>query len=130
MYKPIREVPLTNGLTVRFFDATRRYFGDYHKVRVKISCEVPVTPNLFDDAASYETALKQLGKSVQYVKEVEQQGVPTADTTQAMEAIVRHFMAHSLGYFQSEAFPRKFVQSESKRVTGKAKRFMSIRMHG
>jgi len=130
MYKPIREVPLTNGLTVRFFDATRRYFGDYHKVRIKISCEVPVTPNLFEDAASYETALKHLGKSVQYVKEVEQQGVPTADTAGAAENVIRHFMEHSLGYFQSEAFPRKFVQSEAKRVTGKAKRFMPIRMHG
>ena len=126
----IREIPLANGLTVRFFDATRRYFGDYHQVRVKISCEVPLTAELFDDATAHEAALKLLGDSVRYLKDVEHQGVATLETSAAVEKVVRQFIDNSLSYFQSEAFPKRFVQSELNRIKVRAKSFVPIRVNG
>ena len=66
MKKVIREIALANGLTVSFTDATRRYFGDYHQVRVEISCEVPLTAELFADHAAHEAALKLLGPTFCY----------------------------------------------------------------
>lgn len=126
----IREIPLANGLTVRFFDATRRYFGDYHQVRVKISCEVPLTAGLFDDAKAWESAVKLLGNQVRYVKDVEHQGVPTLATADAVERVIQQFIDHSLCYFEAEAFPKRFVQSELNRVVGKAKSFVPLRANG
>jgi hypothetical protein len=125
----IREIPLSNGLTVRFFDTTRRYFGDYHQVRIKISCDVPLTTELFEDQQAFEAAFKLLGASVHYQKDVEQQGVPTLGTGDAVEQVIRQFREHSLSYFQSEAFPKKFVQSELNRVLGRAKAFVPLRAH-
>jgi hypothetical protein len=130
MKKPIREVPLQNGLTLRFFDHTRRYFGDYHQVRIEISCELPLTSDLFDDAADCQTALKLLGPSVRYLKQVEQQGVATAAVDQTVEKVIADFLTHSLGYFQSAAFPKKLVHSELNRVRGKRKGFLSQHAHG
>lgn len=130
MKKMVREIPLSNGLTVRFFDATRRYFGDYHQVRVKISCEVPLTAELFDDDAAHRAAVKLLGARVQYLKEVEHQGVPTLATGDAVEKVIRQFVEHSQSYFESEAFPRRFVHSELNRVLGKAKSFVPLRANG
>jgi len=112
----VREIPLANGLTVRFYDATRRYFGDYHQVRVTISCEVPLAEDLFEDAAAFQSAQKLLGDRVQYLKEVEHQGVAGEATGDAVERVIRQFEEHSLGYFQNEAFPRKLVQSELNRL--------------
>jgi hypothetical protein len=126
----IREIPLLNGLSVRFFDTTRRYFGDYHQVRVKISCEVPLTADLFDDAPAFEAAVKLLGASVCYQKDVEHQGVPTLGTAEAVEKVIRQFVEHSLGYFETEAFARKFVQSELNKVLGRAKNFVPLRSNG
>ncbi|HBG05235.1 MAG: hypothetical protein A2075_01430 [Geobacteraceae bacterium GWC2_58_44] len=126
----VREIPLSNGLTVRFYDATRRYFGDYHQVRVKISFEVPLSADLFDDASSYESALKFLGAAVHYLKEIEHQGVPTLETSNAVEKVIRQFVDHSLSYFESEAFPKRFVQSELNRVLGKAKAYVPLRSNG
>lgn len=130
MKKLIRELPLANGLTVRFFDATRRYFGDYHQVRVTISCEVPVSVELFDDLPSHRAAVALLGASVQYRKEIEQQGVAGLLTAETVEKVIQHFVEHSLGYFQSEAFPRKLVQSELNRIKAKAKAFVPLRANG
>lgn len=126
----IREIPLANGLTVRFFDTTRRYFGDYHQVRVKISCEVPVTADLFADQQACDAAVKLLGAKVQYVKDIEQQGVPTLSTADAVENVIRQFMENSRGYFDSAEFSRKFVQSELNRIRSKAKSFVPLRSNG
>jgi hypothetical protein len=120
----VREIPLANGLTVRFTDATRRYFGDYHQVRVEVSCEVPLTVQLFDDPSAFEAALKLLGTRVRYLKQVEHQGVPTLATADTVQRVIQQFIDHSLSYFGSEAFPRRLVQSELNRVRAKSKSFV------
>lgn len=131
MKKLIKEIPLANGLTVRFFDATRRYFGDYHQVRIQISCEVPLTPDLFEDTQAHLSALKLLGATVSYVKDIEHQGVATLSIEGVVERVIQQFIDHSLGYFNAEAFPRKLVQSELNRVNGRAKSFVPLRgIHG
>jgi len=129
MKNVIREIPLANGLTVRFSDATRRYFGDYHQVRVEIRCEVPLTAPLFDDAPAFEAALKLLGPTVCYLKQVEHQGVPTLGTAAAVQQVIQQFVDHSLGYFGSDSFPRRFVQSELNRVRARATSYVPLRAH-
>ena len=127
MKNVIREIPLPNGLTVRFTDATRRYFGDYHQVRVEVSCEVPLSAPLFEDQAAFEAALKLLGARVCYLKQVEHQGVPTLGTADAVQKVIQQFIDHSLSYFGSEAFPRRFVQSELNRVRARANSYVPLR---
>lgn len=127
MKKLIREIPLDNGLTVRFFDATRRYFGDYNQVRIRISCEVPLTAALFEDASACQAALKLLGGSVSYTKDIEHQGVATAAVPATVDNVIQQFIDHSMGYFNGEAFPKKLVQSELNRVVGRAKSFVPLR---
>ena len=126
----VREIPLANGLTVRFTDATRRYFGDYHQVRVEISCEVPVTAQLFDDPVSLAVALKLLGAKVCYLKQIEHQGVPSLGTAAAVQQVIQQFIDHSLSYFASEAFARRFVQSELNRLRARSTSFVPLRAHG
>ena len=126
----IREIPLSNGLTVQFFDSTRRYFGDYHQVRVQICCEVALTADLFADDGELQAAVKLLGAKVLYRKDIEQQGVPTALTAESVDKVISQFLEHSLGYFQGEAFARRFVQSELNRVRGRAKSYTPLRSNG
>lgn len=131
MKQLIREIPLANGLTVRFFDATRRYFGDYNQVRIQISCDVPLTPDLFEDEQAHQSALKLLGATVSYCKDIEHQGVATGDIAETVENVLQHFIDHSMGYFSGEAFPKKLVQSELNRINGRAKSFVPLRgIHG
>ena len=127
MRKLIREIPLANGLTVQFFDATRRYFGDYHQVRIRISCEVPLTAELFDDAPAYQAALKILGGSVLYCKDIEHQGVATLAIPDTVSKVIQQFIDHSLGYFNGHSFPKKLAQTELNRVLGRAKSFVPLR---
>ena len=129
MSKLIREIPLSNGLTVRFFDASRRYFGDYHQVRVKISCDVPLTPDLFQDEASYETATKLLGACVSYQKEIEHQGVAGASVEETVDRVIAHFVEHSLDYFSGPGFPKKLAQAELVKAQGRKRGFIPRGVH-
>ena len=126
MTEPIREILLSNGLTVRFFDHTRRYFGDYHQVRINICCEVPLTAELFDDEQSFRSAQKLFGANVQYLKEIEHQGVPTASTAETAGNVVQHFIDHSMSYFQSPEFPKKLAQSRLKQAQVKSRSFIAM----
>ncbi|MBU5637591.1 hypothetical protein KOM00_12715 [Geomonas sp. Red69] len=130
MQKLIREIPLSNGLTVRFFDATRRYFGDYHQVRIHICCEVPLSPDLFPDEESHQAAMKLLGASVSFKKDIEHQGVPSLSVDQTVERVIADFAAHSLGYFNSPGFPMKLVQAELTRARGRRTGFVPRGVHG
>jgi len=130
MKNVVREIPLANGLTIRFTDATRRYFGDYHQVRVSVSCEVPLSADLFEDQHAFEDAVKLLGAKVLYLKKVEHQGVPTLGTAEAVEKVIQQFIDHSLCYFETEAFPRRFVQSELNRVRARSKSYVPLRANG
>lgn len=127
MKKLIREIPLENGLTVSFYDATRRYFGDYHQVRIEIRCDVPLTGDLFPSGEELQRALKLLGPTASYVKNIEHQGIPTEAVEETVEKVIRHFSEHSLGYFTGDAFPKKLVQSELTRLSNRSRSFVSPR---
>jgi hypothetical protein len=129
MKNVVREIPLANGLIIRFTDLTRRYFGDYHQVRVEVSCEIPLTALLFDDPQDFESGLKLLGTRVCYLKKVEHQGVPTLGVADAVQKVIQQFIDHQLGYFATEAFPRRFAQTELNRVQARSKSYVPLRAH-
>lgn len=112
MNKVAREITLSNGLTVRFADSARRYFGDYHQVRLEVQCEVTVAPGMFQDEAAYRDAVAKIGPTVAYRRVEEQMGVPTEGVEKCVERLVENFSATALRYFDTEEFPGKLVHSE------------------
>ncbi|BEH10255.1 hypothetical protein GSUET_18670 [Geobacter sulfurreducens subsp. ethanolicus] len=115
----LREVPLQNGLTVRFLDHTRHYFGDFHLVRLEIVCQIRLNVAYFEDVTVFEDARRLLGDDVSYRRFVEQMGVPTSSMDDVKQQLMANFMSHSLGYVSSHAFPARFVHSELERARGK-----------
>ena len=107
--KPIKEIFLDNGLTVSFYNHTHRYFGDYHRVRVKIICEVPILEKYFADYSEYSQAKGKLGNNVIFRRDTELMGIPSGELEKTLENVVENFTDHVLSYLSSPQFPRKFV---------------------
>jgi hypothetical protein len=129
MKKLLREIPLSNGLVVRFYDATRRYFGDYHQVRIEICCEIPITADLFEDANEMQKALKVLGPNACYRRHEEHHGVASSDVEKVAAQIIERFLENSLSYFNGSGFSRRLVQSELERAKKKPPTFVAYRPH-
>lgn len=108
----IREIPLANGLTVSFFQQTRRYFGDYHLVKLEIVCKVPLLADYFSNKGEFAAAGSLLGEEVLYRRCVEQMGVPSAEVELVLNRLTADFENTALPYVASPAFPRKLVAAE------------------
>lgn len=110
--KLAREISLENGLTVSFYHHTHRYFGDYHRIKVEIICEVPLLEEYFTNSAEFAEASVSLGSKAVFRRNLELMGVSSADIEQSLERVIANFSSHSLSYLASPLFPRKLVLAE------------------
>jgi hypothetical protein len=106
------EASLENGLTVRIFDNSRCYYGDYHRVILKICCEVRLIPEYFADTVLFNKARGVYGDTIVHDRQVEQMAVPSAEVPMVKENLIAYFMKHSLPYLSASAFPKKLSLSE------------------
>jgi hypothetical protein len=110
--KLAREISLENGLTVSFYHHTHRYFGDYHRIKVEIICEVPLLEEYFTSLAEFADARASLGGKAIFRRNLELMGVSSAELEQSLERVIANFSSHSLSYLASPLFPRKLVHAE------------------
>lgn len=112
----IRDIPLPTGLTVSFYDQTRRYFGDYYLVKLEIVCKVPVLAGYFTEQGEYDEARSLLGAEVVYHRCVEQMGVPSTEIERVLNRLMAEFEKNSLPYFAAPAFPGKLLSAELRKI--------------
>ncbi len=110
--KLAREIPLENGLTVRFYHHTHRYFGDYHRIKMEILCEIPVREDFFDNCDEFADAQTLLGHAAVFRRNIEMMGISSADVENSLERTIENFMNHSRTYLSSPLFPKKLVLAE------------------
>ncbi len=91
---------------------------------------MPLTQDLFQDEASYETATRLLGSCVSYQKEIEHQGVAGASVEETVDRVIAHFVEHSLAYFSGPGFPKKLAQAELVKAQSHKRGFIPRGVHG
>lgn len=116
MTQLLRETTLENGLTVRFSNASKPYFGDFHHVKLEIACEVLLSARYFATEAELHDACRRLGTSVVYRRTIEKMGVPTAEVDTVLGRLIASFVANSLPYLASTTFAPRFILAELAKV--------------
>ena len=121
MKNPVREIDLVNGLIVRFYDHTRRYYGDFYLVKLEIRCLVPLRREYFDSAEAFVEGVELLGETILFRRIIEKMGVPVAEVGRAVAGLMANFEENSLAYLSAPSFSHKFVASQlnkAKRTAG------------
>lgn len=118
----IRRIELSNGLVISIYDTTRRYYEDYHLVRLEMVCEVNLREEYFDNHAEFSEALGVLGESAIYRKTIEKMGVPYDEIGKARDQLVQGIENNCRGYFAKVNFPCKLIMSELAKVRDKSRR--------
>jgi hypothetical protein len=114
--RDINRILLPNALHLVCREDSRRYFGDYHLVRILMSVSVPLEPRFFDDGDECRAARKLLPDPVVYRCVSERMGVSSADVDAVRTALVHDLLRHAGGYLGSSQFPRKFIRAELSRI--------------
>jgi hypothetical protein len=84
-------------ITIR--DLTRAYFGDYHHIRLEVTCRVG-RDHPTEDAV--------------FQRVIEKMGVPTADIDSIRDSLVDDFLSASRAYLCSPDFPEKLARFASR----------------
>jgi hypothetical protein len=115
----VKEIELHNGLTVFIYDHTRRYYEDYHLVRLELCCEVRLETCHFKTDEEFRKAREHLGESVTYRRVMEKMGVSYAEIDKARNVLIDSFKQNALRYVATDDFPRKLVLSELAKILKK-----------
>lgn len=112
---PESSMQLANGLLIRIEDRSRRYFGDYHLVKLVLSATVHISTTAGLTAEERVQALHLLGESVTYCKSLEKMAVGSAEVTAIKEKLMHDFAHNSLPYLQTTDFLTRFVRAQMSR---------------
>jgi hypothetical protein len=115
-----KEIVLDDNRTVRIIDSSKNYFGDYHLVKLDISCELPLSP------AQAQGNSPDAESSVPvYRRTLEKMAVPSAEVEQVKSLLLAEFMRNALPYLARPDFSAKLLAGERARKQGPQSRYAS-----
>ena len=107
---------LENGVVVEFFDRSNRYFGDYHRICIDVSCRIPLSVEIFGTAGDaqdkYRNARSALGEEAVYRRTLDRMGVAGAEVEETRQKMLDEFCRANIPYMSSPEFPARFVAKE------------------
>lgn len=116
----LKKYLLENGLEVKVFDKTYRYFADYFTVLLELKAEVEVREDYFDTNDMFKRAKSLLGEKQNYIRELKREGVYEKDVENVKEELLSNFERHSINYLSRSSFLKKFILKRLKEEERKA----------
>jgi hypothetical protein len=112
---------LANGLTVAFFDASNRYFGDYHRVCIVVESRIAIEAALFAGSSDPEGEARKaralLGEQLLVTRTLQRMGVAGAELGTVREALIDSYLHNALPYLSAPDYPARLLAKELARKT-------------
>ncbi|PKN11990.1 MAG: hypothetical protein CVU69_09595 [Deltaproteobacteria bacterium HGW-Deltaproteobacteria-4] len=109
---PFVEEILTNGLHLRYYDQTNRYFGDYHRVRIVVEIELALSNELLIDQELLTAGKKRFGVSLTTNKVLERMGVPGGRVDALRAELVASYQNEVQNYLSRPEVPLRLLRAE------------------
>lgn len=105
----MQSITLGNGLTVQFSDRTRRYYGNFYRVRIVVSCSIPITEQYCPSHEDREQLRRLFGEAASYERILEKMGVPEEETGTVRDHLLAKFLETSAPYLADPVFPQRYI---------------------
>lgn len=111
----LEKMSLKNGLTLEFWDESRKLAGDRWYVGLRACIEVPVPDELEgeDLKEALRTMNEALGGKVFYQHLMERHFVAEGEVMGALDGLKKAFLEHSLSYLSHFDFAKRFVMAKA-----------------
>jgi len=116
MSEPYRIVSLGNGLSVRFYDFSNRYYGDFHRVCIEVKIDIPVQLDRLP--AGLADGGAKLSSPQRFERRLERMGVSGGELQAVKIKLVEDFLSASSVYLNRPDFGLQFIK---RKLTVKAK---------
>lgn len=116
---------LENGLTLEFYDRSRRMAGDRWLVSFEARMDVPVTSEYLENRSpehpSFDAVREAVGEKVVYRYEKSRNFIQEREKDRILQGLKDRFLQTTLGYFSSGNFPRNIILARYREVQGGSK---------
>jgi hypothetical protein len=109
---PFAEETLANGLHLRYFDQSNRYFGDYHRVRIVVAIELLLNNDLLNDPELLAAGRKRFGAALTTSKVLERMGVPGSRVDELRAELVASYQREVQSYLSRPEVPLRLLRAE------------------
>lgn len=109
---PFVEEILANGLHLRFFDQSNRYFGDYHRVRIVVAIDLLLNNALLDDPELLAAGKQRFGAALTTSKVLERMGVPGSRVDELRAELVASYQREVQSYLSRPEVPQRLLRAE------------------
>ena len=115
----IKRIELTNGQTLKLYDASRKIAGDRWQILLIARIEIPVESSLFDkvDLAviDMEEVRNAFGEKIVFEKRRERNFIDQKKKDEVLEDLMNSFLSITTSYLSNKKFPRNFILNEYKK---------------
>lgn len=119
----IKRIELTNGQTLKLYDASRKIAGDRWQILLIARIEIPVESSLFDKAdlsvIDMEEVKNAFGEKIVFEKRRERNFIDQKKKDEVLEDLMNSFLSASLSYLSNCKFPGNFILNEYKKYKGR-----------
>ncbi|MCK4691198.1 MAG: hypothetical protein KAT20_05300 [Desulfuromonadales bacterium] len=102
----LKSVTLEGGLVVNFYDQSNRYFGDFHRICIKVVAELVLLH-----------ATDEPEPPLVYERTLERMGVTTAALETEKSALIDSFLSVSRTYLENPNFPEQLLRKKKSEKT-------------
>jgi hypothetical protein len=108
MNKSLDQIELENGVVVEFYPLENRYFGDYHRLQIKVIATIPVDEATLPEELK-NSAVRYSG-SIKYEKTLERMGVATNQINSVAQSMVDDFIKTVGCYLKNKQFAENWLR--------------------
>lgn len=116
--EPFKIVKLSNGVAVKFFDQSNRYFGDFHRIKIQAIATIPFDYSFLPNDLQKFSA--DLAGCVTYEKSLEQMGVSTERLQSVTESLIDCFLDSVGCYLEKKDFAERLLRKKQAKKKGPA----------
>ncbi|MDT8420562.1 MAG: hypothetical protein RQ754_09030 [Desulfuromonadales bacterium] len=103
----VGEKLLSNGLCLRFYDQSNRYYGDFHRVFISVEAFLSGQPDLPEEL---QAAASSLHETVIFRKVLERMGVTSDRLAATIDELIEDFLAASGDYLCRRDMPELLLK--------------------
>ncbi len=119
--KPVKTIPLHNGLTLEIYDESREIAAKRWVVRMVARIVIPIDNIAFAQGQNVSEITDLLGKTIVFEKKKERNFIAEKEKDAVLTATCDSFLETAGAYLSHSDFPRKFVFKQYRDRTAKMK---------
>lgn len=100
------------GVDIELLDQTRRYFGDFHHLRIALTLRFSLAE--LTDLTLDEKDFVADSSSISLVRTLEKMGVPSGNVNEEKRELIRHFYTTALPYLARPEFVLALLRARLK----------------